>query len=393
MTTRIKNIDPYCNLHYSQEASDALEQLGQLFASATKLEQVSASCEALTDLQELTFSVESFSDKVKSVLKRFWDFLIQLANNMYEVLKKQYTQNPDNKAYEDGTIKREAKETPTPEDDRKVIESLLKIGKVIDAAIKNNDASPVDVTVDLPYSDRKVDVLTRKLQGLLQSNYKRLSGKLAILLPGVEFKDLSNAIFAAHYSVSDSIMELLGEIKRLNRDPDITKIKQLRATLDTKSELIRLTKMIGNAANSTESDASSVEAYKNAILSLNLRLKEEENVSFTSAEVIVELFDKNKHSVFAAIERTSSLLAAIAKDKLGSDIKFLLTILNEAKSTDLSKVDNNDAGYIKDVLSDVMFMLQATDAFIRMIRECVATERTYVRKFLDLQTFLSADKE
>lgn len=393
MTTRIKNIDPYCNFQYSQEASDALEQLGQLFASATKLEQVSASCEAIAELTELTFSVESFGEKVKDVLKRVWDFLVKIAKNIWEGMQKHQSKNGDNKAYTDGTAKKKAKETPTPEAKPDVKAELLKIAKAIDENLKKGIDAPVDVSVNLPFSDKKVDALMRKLQGLLLSNQRRFSSKLNDILPGVEFRDLTGAIYAAHYSVSDVIMQILNEIKQLHRDQDIGKIRTLHQSLDSKTELKDLTKMIKGSIKLENDDGSALEQYKTAILALHLRFKDETSIGYPSADVVTDLFDTSKAEIYRSIDQVSTTLALIAKDKLGNDVKFLATILEEAKNTDTSRVAFEDVDYVKEVLRDVMFMLQATDGFVKMVVQSADTEKSFINRFLEVQTFLSGDKE
>ena len=79
----------------------------------------------------------------------------------------------------------------------------------------------------------------------------------------------------------------------------------------------------------------------------------------------------------------------IAKDKLGNDVKFLATILEEAKNTDTSRVAFEDVDYVKDVLRDVMFMMQATDGFVKMVVQSADTEKTFINRFLDCLLYTS----
>lgn len=389
MITKLRHIDLYCNLEYSREANQVLQGLDTLLQSTDRLDLTRDSLESIRVSNDV--SVESFGERVKAALKKIWEFLLQICKNIKERLQAQQRQSSQDKSYQDGSAKRAAKSTPTPAPDVK--SELLKVAKAIDEQLTKGDETPLDIQVQLPFSDRKVDALLRKLQSLLSSNQKRYSSKLAVVLPGVDFRSLVGLIYSAHYSVSDVIIQILNDVKNLYRNQDISNIRKQYESLENNHELKALLSTLTKALHIDSADTSTLEHYKAAILALQLRFNEEDSVGYSSTQVVEDLFDSSKSEIFKSIDQVTTTLGLIAKDKLAKDLTFLYTVLQEAQTTDTSRVAFEDVDYIKNVLHDVLYLLQATDAFVRMILKSTHSEKLFIEKFLDVQTFLSAKKE
>lgn len=392
MVIALKNVDVYSTEQLNVDTDRLMTDFKDMLSDVFALQRQTTSCEALAALADAQYSKESFGQKVKDTLKKLWAKIVELAKMIWAKLEDHYRKQGDD-YYRSGKAKEDVKNNPVPKATPDLKEQLKKLAKAIDDAYSKSEDTSIDVKIELPFSDSKNVVVLKQLQRTVSAYYDRYVLKLEALFKGMNFYKFVEAISNAHYSTRDDITKALMVYKSAGTKDVSVELDQILTKLDTNPEMTKLVDSF-SAALGLENDAtvSVIERFKNVVMATGVKMSEVAPAT-SSVDLIDELFDTSKRDTYAKIDQQVAALGWIAKDKIGSDVSFLNDAMQSAAKVDVSHLENDKQALMYDFMNTLVFLLKATEGFIKIIVNASTSEQRYIKQFLTLQKTLTEAQE
>lgn len=391
MIIGIKNIDVYSTESTHLDLESINQAFNSLMNSSRDYAANVASCEALAALADTHYSQESFGTKVLDTIKAFIKKLIELAKKIWERISSQ-AEHKSGAFFRASSTKKDVKDNPKPADAPDVKAELKKLTKAIDAAFSKDEDVEITIDLKLPFSDTKIDLITKKLTELINTYHRRTISKLDGILPKLDYMSLLALISNAHYAMADAIVVFVKTVSSVKSDADASSVLQALETINQKPEVVKLVETLRSELNLADNGEPITEQYKNVMLALNLRLSEDIK-PLPSEEVIDALFDPQSRDAMMKIDIQVKAGDYIAKDRISTNVKFLNTELSRIASLNTTGLSSDTLDSIMAAVQVVNFHLKATEIFVKLIRDASRTEQLYIEKFLSTQKLLAAAKE